>query len=281
MRPLFIALGAAAFFLLAMAFPSTIVAVLDERDPEDYSLRNDVIARSYVRSDGPVDLVVVWCNSRVEGVQAKWLLDHEGQLRAEVAERLLQAGIRSMAMTCNDLNPKIRMRLENGPTRPDIRRSGDSGVVRIDFSNIDVASDGARGLAIPPRSTIEYTAHARVTILMGNIGLRFGSQRCDQTCAVANVICHGIGHALGFEDPGHSIPYFPFSFSECLRTWLMHQPPDVMMQSQPFDSVPLPFNASNDRNRAAIAGLRKNSYAQRKVPSWEASEPGVPRRYQR
>jgi hypothetical protein len=51
-------------------------------------------------------------------------------------------------------------------------------------------------------------------------------------CAVANVVSHGTGHAIGFDDPGHSVPFFPFSPPEFVRTVLLREPPDVMMQGQ-------------------------------------------------
>jgi hypothetical protein len=253
-RPLFIALAAAGMFLLAMISPRSVAAAFGPHGIEDQSVREELVNRVGAGKRVPPDLVLVLCanNSR----QARWLKEHDRSLRKEAMNRFSQAGLTVAFVSCEAVDSELMTRMEKSPRLADDRRSGNLGVVRVDFSDDSVTFDGVSFPVLAPWQALEYTNHGRVTILMGHLGSRFGSASCDQTCSVVNLLCHGTGHAIGLSDPGHVVPYFPFSFPEFVRTWLLRQPPDVMMQAQPFDLAPLSYNMNNNHNRSAIDRLK-------------------------
>jgi hypothetical protein len=248
---MFIALVAMAVFLFAMSFPDSVNAIGADT-AEDITVRNKLSRLGGIVTN--TDLVIVLRTGDVTAAQARWLDHNENTIRREAAERFAKAGLSITFLRYEQVDSELRHQLEDSSLLKDARRSGSRGVVRIDFSNELVVFDGSPASARAPWQALEYTRHGRVTILLGHLGQR-GSRACGLTCAVVNLMCHGTGHALGFDDPGHSIPYFPFSLAEFTRVWLRGELPDVMMQAQPYDSTPLTFNLNNHRNRLTIDRL--------------------------
>jgi hypothetical protein len=256
MRPWFIALAAAALFLTAMVVPDEVRANLSIVTHEDVSVRSDLAQRFCAQGDLP-DLMVVLSSERLAGDDANWYWHHYRRIELEATPRLAAAGIASVFLDSRTVDGELARRMASAPRLPDARQTGVLGVVRVDFAEDDVAFDGVSRPQKAPWKALEYTHHGKVTILLLHLPRQFGTDSCDETCAVVNLVCHGIGHALGFDDPGHAVPWMPISLGEWVRTWILGQPADVMMQGQKFDAAPLGYAMNKLRNRQAVKRIQR------------------------
>ncbi len=203
----------------------------------------------YVDPNGE-DLTVVLSTGDLSPEQLQWYKDHGQDVRNALTAKLKAAGVTSVTFKdSQDLTPAQRDALRKAPANSDDRITGVPGVVRLEFAGEWATFQNERTNANGD------TNHGGASVLLNNIigddASRMGGSACNAVCAVSNVAAHEIGHALGFDDPGHNI----FNYLGLSPTFRMGD--DVMKQGGDPFAKPLPYRTDVDKNRRAIEEVNR------------------------
>jgi hypothetical protein len=178
-----------------------------------------------------------------------WFSENQDQIFAAIMAKLKKAGVKNVHFKSKESLSKEELKqLDNDPESEDSRKTGIPGVAQIEVTG-HLASFYSWSA---PGNVYDGTNNGRVAMFSDNIDKR-GSSACDRVCTFANVASHGIGHAFGLDDPGHSRYKLlsGISIPEWTRTKSGGNP-DIMMQNQDPSKQPYFYNMSKDKNIRAI-----------------------------
>ena len=201
-----------------------------------------------------MDATIVYSYSKdLTAAQRKWLAGNQQQVFDAIRAKLNKAGIDKVSfVNAASLSKDQLASLAKAPTLSDARMTGTTGVARLEFAGeqasfVNQAAFGGRE---------EFTDHGRVAVYLNQLiemdamG-RDATAACDAACGVANVAAHGIGHAFGFDDPGHSM----LNFFGITPQWPDPIRPDIMKQGMdPFSG---PKEYRREPNLKAIEEVNK------------------------
>jgi RHS repeat-associated protein len=204
----------------------------------------------YVDPDGE-DLTVIYSyGPDLDDNQRKWFEANKGKIFDAIRAKYETAGVKNVVFTnASALSKADLAKLQGQPVLADDRLTNTTGAVRLQITG---ARDGVHpGEA--PLGVLGATYHGQSAVFMDRLN-GAGSSTCDSACAFANVAAHEIGHAVGFDDPGHGLG--GVSVSESVRQ-LLGGAPDLMMQGQDPARQPMNFNMAKDKNLKAIQEVNR------------------------